>query len=132
MAIAVGGIIQKKNQVLLVKRNIDPHKGYWQFPAGFVEYGEHIEDSLSREIKEETGLDLKSSQFFQLFQINDDPREPGHLFLAFKVKVSGQGSLSTDLSENFSISWHYLGNLPPIGWQSHQDILSQLKQSSGS
>ena len=125
IATSVGAIIQKDNQVLLVKRDIEPFKGYWQLPAGFIEYGEHPHTALEREVEEETGLQVKDIEFFQLFQVNDDPREPGHLFLSFKTKVSS-GSISTDENENSDIAWHSLDDLPPIGWHSHQAILKSL------
>ena len=47
--VAVGGvIINSSNQLLLVKRNIEPHIGKWSFPSGFVDSGEIIEEALKR------------------------------------------------------------------------------------
>lgn len=125
VAIAVGALIRKNNQVLLVKRKIKPYQGFWQLPAGFVEYGEHPQTALKREVKEETGLDVEKSSFHSLYQIKDDPRAPRHLFLLYQVTPLS-GSLETDRNENSDIAWHSLDNLPPIGWQAHQEILKNL------
>ena len=48
-----------KNQILLVKRGTLVFKGYWALPGGKVDSGETIEHAITREVKEETGLDVK-------------------------------------------------------------------------
>lgn len=50
-------LVDKDNRYLLVKRAVDPAKGYWDFPGGFVEENETSEENAWREIKEELGLD---------------------------------------------------------------------------
>lgn len=53
-------IIKNENdEVLLVERAIEPAKGLWDLPGGFLELGETVEESVIREIKEELGLTLE-------------------------------------------------------------------------
>jgi 8-oxo-dGTP diphosphatase len=48
-----------ENKVLIVKREPnDSFPNKWEFPGGKADYGEHPEDSVKREIKEETGLEI--------------------------------------------------------------------------
>lgn len=48
-----------KDKFLLIKRNKEPYLGMWCLPGGKIEYGETIEEAIIREIKEESGLDIK-------------------------------------------------------------------------
>ncbi len=46
-----------QDEILLTKRGIEPGKGLWCLPGGFVESGEPVSQTVKRELKEETNLD---------------------------------------------------------------------------
>jgi 8-oxo-dGTP diphosphatase len=46
------------DKILLIKRRTPPFKGYWALPGGRVDPGETVEQTIVREVKEETGLDV--------------------------------------------------------------------------
>ena len=54
-------------ELLVVRRAKDPAKGTLDLPGGFVDLHESAEEAVRREVKEETGLDVKSSKY--LFSI---------------------------------------------------------------
>jgi 8-oxo-dGTP diphosphatase len=47
------------DKILLVKRDTVPFKGYWALPGGRMDPGETVEQTIVRECKEETGLDVE-------------------------------------------------------------------------
>jgi len=59
----VGAIVVGSKGVLLVRRDKDPGKGLWSIPGGGVEIGETQEESLLREVEEETGVKCEIVSF---------------------------------------------------------------------
>lgn len=58
--IGVGVIVQRGDRVLLGKRRSSTHgDAVWQFPGGHLEWGESVEACARREVREETGLDVR-------------------------------------------------------------------------
>lgn len=57
--VAAGAIVARDGAVLLNQRDIDPGLGKWGLPAGYVDLGEQVEVAAIREVKEETGLDVR-------------------------------------------------------------------------
>ena len=51
-------IIYPENKILLIKRSTPPFVGYWALPGGRAEPNEAVEQTVVREVKEETGLDV--------------------------------------------------------------------------
>ena len=63
-------------KVLLIQRGIEPYKGKWAFPGGFMQIDETVEECAKRELEEETGLKTTSvEQFYTFTDVNRDPRE---------------------------------------------------------
>ena len=57
-AVCVDGVHVKDEKILLLKRNVEPFKGYWHLVGGHVEANESLIKAVKREFKEETGLDV--------------------------------------------------------------------------
>lgn len=63
-------------KVLLIERGLDPFKGMWAFPGGFMRMDETAEQCAIRELREETGLILSNVRQLGAFSgVNRDPRE---------------------------------------------------------
>lgn len=54
-----GALIVRNGKVLLVRRTIEPFRGYWDIPGGFCEADEHPAEAAIREVREETGLEVE-------------------------------------------------------------------------
>ena len=87
----VGTVPYLGEQVLLCKRNIEPRKGYWTLPAGFMELDETTGAGAARETDEEAGADITLGPLFSIInvphvgqvhifylaQLNSDQFQPG-------------------------------------------------------
>lgn len=73
----VGAIVLRKvdgeDQILLTRRGIEPHKGKWDLPGGFLGNGEHPEAALKRELREELGVSVSNPRFLT-FKTDEYPR----------------------------------------------------------
>jgi 8-oxo-dGTP diphosphatase len=66
--LGVGAIIFDGDQVLLVERAGEPLKGWWSIPGGLLETGETLEAAIEREVREETGLEVRVVSRFDIFE----------------------------------------------------------------
>lgn len=57
-------LINKTGEILLIKRREDPKHGWWDLPGGFIDPGETIEESMTREIKEELSIEITDLKYF--------------------------------------------------------------------
>jgi ADP-ribose pyrophosphatase YjhB (NUDIX family) len=56
--VGVGAVVLDGDSVLLIRRGQEPLKGEWSIPGGAVEIGEPLDAAVTREVREETGLDV--------------------------------------------------------------------------
>jgi ADP-ribose pyrophosphatase YjhB (NUDIX family) len=90
--VGVGGVVIHRNRVLLVRRGGEPLKGEWSIPGGLVELGEGLEDSVRRELKEETGLDVEPVAILETFDriFREDRRVRYHFVIVdFACRLKG-------------------------------------------
>lgn len=65
----VGCIPELNGQILLCKRNIEPQKGKWTLPAGYLENKESVQEGAVRETLEETKANVQIIEPYRLFNI---------------------------------------------------------------
>lgn len=123
---AVNAVVIKNNKILLVKRAREPFINSWQLPGGYVNFGEHPDETVIRELKEETGLKTKKLELLVMIQSDEDPRAPGLFAFFYKVTANGDAH-NMDSSENKNVGWFDMGHLPKIGWKSHIEIIKKLQ-----
>jgi 8-oxo-dGTP diphosphatase len=72
---AVFGMDDDDLKVLLIQRDLEPFRGRWALPGGFVRMDEPLEDAARRELREETGLErVFLEQLFTFGAVDRDPR----------------------------------------------------------
>ena len=107
-------------QLLLIERLIDPFKGMWALPGGFMKMDETIEECARRELKEETNLTATSVEQFHTFtRVDRDERERvitvAHLALVRLSEVKGGDDVK-------QAQWFRLDEIPPLAFD-HKEII---------
>jgi 8-oxo-dGTP diphosphatase len=102
-----------QNKILLIKRSTPPFVGYWALPGGRVDPGETVKQTIVREVKEETGLDIaivnKVGEYHE--QGVQDGFEYDYYPACFLVKVVG-GEIKKQESEIEEIKLFSLNAVP--------------------
>ena len=65
--IGVGGVIIDNGRTVLIRRGTEPLLGEWSIAGGTIEIGETLEEAVHRELREETGLEVRVLELIELF-----------------------------------------------------------------
>src|SRR5437899_1618916 len=101
---ATGCVVEQLGAVLLARRKFEPWKGCWYVPSGFVEYGDDVEETARREVREETGLAVELGPLFGVYSYFDDPRQDGIIILYRASIVGGALAAGDDAAEVAALS----------------------------
>ena len=96
--VVAGTIPEQDGRILLTRRSINPGRGLWTFPGGFVDFGESVTDAAMRETFEETGLEVELTGLHNVYSY---PAAP--VIIVYRAHVTG-GTLTT-CSENDCLEW---------------------------
>jgi ADP-ribose pyrophosphatase YjhB (NUDIX family) len=66
--IGVGALILKRDRILMAQRGKQPLMGWWSLPGGALETGEALADAVRREVREETGLEIRPLGVLEIFE----------------------------------------------------------------
>ncbi|HSW51288.1 MAG TPA: NUDIX hydrolase [Bryobacteraceae bacterium] len=66
--VGVGAVVVRRGCVLMVERGRAPMKGYWSLPGGVLNPGELLQDGVRREVKEETGIEVRPLGVGEVFE----------------------------------------------------------------
>jgi len=110
-------------KVLLIQRGLEPFKGKWALPGGFVRVDETLDDAARRELAEETGLaNVFLEQLYTFGTVKRDPRERVVSVAYYAlVKLSDhKAKAATDAAE---AKWFPVAELPKLAFD-HADIVA--------
>jgi len=105
--IGVGAVIIKDGKILLEKRKNEPGKGKWSIPGGLVELGETIEQTVIREVKEETGLEVEKPKHIDVVDnvVRDDNSEIKYHFVIIDYFVKLKGGTLEARNDAEELRW---------------------------
>ena len=97
-----------RDRILLCKRAIEPRKGLWTLPAGFMENGETIQHGAARETLEEACAEIAGQTLYGIYNL---PRV-NQVYVMFRAELTGENSfaagaesLEVRLFEEAQIPW---------------------------
>lgn len=126
--VAVAALITQENEVLLVRRTVDPQRGLWALPAGYVDAGEDPVCALERECQEETGLKVRVTDLIDVLNGQDHPNG-AHIIIVYRVEVvSGSLRPGDDVDR---ADYFRRDNLPPLAFPSTLKVLDFQFSSQG-
>ncbi len=109
-------------KVLLVRRDLEPFRGKWALPGGFVQMDESLDDAARRELQEETGIEkLYLEQLYTFGEPGRDPRGRVVTVAYYAlVKLTAHGVKAATDAE--SAAWFPVADAPRLAFD-HQEIL---------
>ena len=138
--IVVGSVVRHDGKILLCRRAIEPRKGFWTIPAGYMELGESPEVGAKREAMEEAKADLNLSTLLAVYTVE----RLSQVQLIYRATLNspdisaGEESLEVELFEWDEIPWDDIA-FPTVHWALHHDrkveageLVTPLKNPEGS
>lgn len=123
--------IDRDGSFLLLRRNQEPKKGVWNMPGGFVEPGEDGPEAISREVREETGLEIEVERLIGIYRstYGDGDEEEPILDIAYLCRETG-GSFEMS-NESQEWKWFPLAEFPEPAFEGERRALADLRRRRG-
>ncbi len=121
--VGVGALVVREGQVLLVRRAMNPERGKWSIPAGFLDHGEDPQKTAVREVAEETGLVVAITGLLDVYY--NPPQEGGAtIFVLYQARlVGGELQAGDDAAQ---AEFFALDNLPQLAFTSTKAAVRAL------
>lgn len=105
------------DHVVLVKRAHEPLKGQWSLPGGSVEVGETLAEAVVREVREETGLDVRVGPLVEVLDRihRDDDRRVEYHFVLLDFRCTVVAGTIAHGSDAADACWASRTDLPRYG-----------------
>lgn len=118
--VAVEVLVEKGDQVLLVKRANQPQLSLWSQPGGFVDAWEDPARAAERECLEETGLAVKVTSLLDVISGREFP-ESADIVLAYRAEIVGGELIPGD--DALQVGFFSRNALPPLAFKASKKIL---------
>ncbi|HVF84928.1 MAG TPA: NUDIX domain-containing protein [Abditibacteriaceae bacterium] len=115
-------ILEDRLKVALVKRGVEPFKGRWALPGGFVHIDESLDEAARRELEEEAGIcDVFLEQLYTFGNVARDPRTRV-ITVAYYALVPGQRINLVASTDAADAQWFSVDELPVLAFD-HTEIM---------
>ncbi len=120
--VAVAVIVPREDGIVLGRRAIDPGRGAWSFPSGYVDRGEVVEEAAVREVLEEIGLEIQIDGLVGLYS---SAGETVVLVVYAASVLGGQLEAGPEMSE---LGIFPPDQLPPMAFSHDRRIIADWRR----
>ncbi|MGI9350528.1 MAG: NUDIX domain-containing protein [Rhizobiaceae bacterium] len=130
--VVVGSVVRHEGKILLCKRAIEPRRGYWTIPAGYMELYETPEDGARREAVEEANARLVLNSLLAVYTVPRLSQVQLIYRATFKVPEfsAGEESLEVGLFSWEEVPWDDIA-FPTVHWALEHDRLVEAGEGHG-
>lgn len=130
--VVVGSVVRHEGKILMCRRAIEPRRGYWTIPAGYLELHETPEDGARREAMEEANAALTLKGLLAVYTV---PRL-SQVQLIYRAELTrpdfsaGEESLEVALYDRADIPWDEIA-FPTVLWALEHDRMVEAGEATG-
>lgn len=121
--VGVGVAVVEDDRLLLVQRRMNPERGKWSLPAGFVDQGEDPRATAEREALEETGLVVEVGAVIDVF-FNPPGQGGANIFILYAARLLGGRLQAGD--DAAAAGFFALDELPELAFASTKAAVARL------
>ena len=117
--VAATAVVERAGLVLMLRRAVQTGYGLWSLPGGYVDRGEVVEEAAAREMREETGLQVRITGLVGLFS------EEGHPVVVAAYSAIETGGVLEAGPEALELGFYPLDSLPQLAFPRDRLILAR-------
>ena len=123
----VGAVVFRGGDVLVIRRGKPPFKGQWSIPGGKLDYGERLTDALAREVREETGVEIRVLGLLDVFEALPEASGNHYLMIDYVAEwVSGEPVAGDDAEDAVFVSFEEAGRR--IAWDTTRRAIAAAEK----
>ncbi len=126
--VAVVGLIEANDRVLLIRRAVEPARGHWALPGGYMDAGELPVAALRREVREEVGIEIEVGELVEIFPMINSGGVSLGIVLAYRAWPLDMAAIPRASDDVDEAGWFSAENAPaPLAFDSTQRLLENWR-----